>query len=157
MWIPSAGIECHRLPLRGRPLMILGAGGKVENEFIFFSGKAFLKLFFLHGEGLLKFFFFLGKASWNYFSPGKTLWNLFFPGEGPPNCFSLFSSGPAPRSLMVVPLGLFLKQLSHDFEDGRDVQNSSWSYLGVIRFQLCIEKLYFFNMDTFQVSEGLSL
>ncbi len=35
---------------------------------------------------------------------GKEFGNLFFPGQVPPKFFFLVSSGPIPRSLMVVPL-----------------------------------------------------
>ncbi len=45
------------LPLSGRPLMILGAGGKIENGFTFSMGTPFEVYFFLE-KGLRIFFFF---------------------------------------------------------------------------------------------------
>ena len=42
--------------LRGRPLMIWGGRGKIENEFIFSAGIPFEVCFF-PGEGLFKFIF----------------------------------------------------------------------------------------------------
>ena len=39
----------------------------------------------------------------NYYFLETASQNLFFPGEGPLKLFFLISSGPTPRSLMVVP------------------------------------------------------
>ncbi len=71
----------------GRP------GGKIENGFIF-SAECLLRIIFFPEKASLDLLFFLGKA----------FLDLFFPGEGPPKFFFSISSGPAPRSLMVVPL-----------------------------------------------------
>ncbi len=47
------------LYLRGRPLIILGGGGKIENEHIIAAGMPFenyFEIYFFPGEGLPKFY-----------------------------------------------------------------------------------------------------
>ncbi len=43
--------------IRGRPLMIWGGGGKIENGFIFSAGMPFENYLFFPGEGPPRFFF----------------------------------------------------------------------------------------------------
>ncbi len=63
---------------------------------------------FFPEEGLLRFIFSWGRPLDIYFFLGKAFQDLFFPGEGPPRFFFFsISSGPPPRSLMVVPEGPF--------------------------------------------------
>ncbi len=62
---------------KGRPLIIWGGWGKMENEFIFFRRKAFWKLFF-PTEGLLNFFSW--RRPWNFFLRGGLLKFIFFWG-----------------------------------------------------------------------------
>ncbi len=71
--------------------MIGGAGGKIENGFIFSAGTPFENYFF-PGEGLLRFIF-----SW-----GRPFEIYFFLEKGFQDLFSRFPP-PHPRPLMVVP------------------------------------------------------
>ncbi len=43
----SGQVGALQVVIRGRPLMIWGGGGKIENEFIFSAGMSFEIIFFL--------------------------------------------------------------------------------------------------------------
>ncbi len=98
---------------KGTTINDLGGGGNFRHEFIFsrgplpykkdFLGKASQNFFFPR-QGISKFIFFLESASQNlFFSWRVPLKKYFFPGDGPSKYFFSISSGPLPRSLMVVP------------------------------------------------------
>ncbi len=98
-----------------------------EASQIFFSWIVPLKIYFFPGECLSKFIF-----SWRV--PLKI---YHFPEKGLRHFIFSISSGPTPRSLMVVPLGAIQKLYNTTAQAGREVRSSvticywcvSWSSL----------------------------